>query len=192
MDLYTAASIGYNGSMNADRSSTGQSRLAWDWAGAWTGVFVANLAVPVLFGFNVVGKEGVYGLIGALAVLFWIGFAICLFRFRIGRSLVLGGVAIAIFQVFPILQIICGALGLTVWDQIGGHGFFSSDGVDDARRGWQHDPNIASFVVVLVAAHPLMVLAVMFGAYARWHYGDRPIWFTHRTDPDTEPEPVAE
>lgn len=152
-----------------------QSRLAWDWAAAWTGVFVANLPVPALLALMVVGSEGgVWGLFGGLAVLYWIGFALCLFRFRVGRSLVWGGVALAVCQLLPVLQIGCGCFGLGMWDELGGQSFFSDDGWDHTRTGWQNDPNIAAFAVVFFTAHPLLVLAVVIGAVIRWFRGDRP------------------
>jgi len=170
-----------------------QSRFAWDWAGAWTGVFIANLTVPVLFGLMVVGPEGgALGLFGALAVPYWIGFILCGFRFRVGRSLVWGGGILAVSQVLPILQIVCGAFGLGMWDEIGGHSFFSDERWDHTQSGWQNDPNVGALVVTFFSAHPLLVLAVLIGATVRWYRGDRPIWFTRRADPDAELEPTTE
>jgi hypothetical protein len=175
--------VGYNRVM----SDTPPPRFAWDWVGWWTLVFVGNLPVPMLFGLSIVGVEGGgWGLFGGLAVLYWVGFALCLFRFRIGRSLVWGGGAVALTQVFPVVQLFSGAFGLGMWDEIGGQSFFSSEGFDATRPGWQNDPNIAALCIVFFSAHPLLLLAVLIGATIRWVRGDRPLWFTRRTDPDAD------
>ena len=118
-------------------------RFAWDWAGWWTLVFAANMPVPVFLGLMAVGSDGgAWGLFGGLVVLYWIGFALCLFRFRVGRSLVLGGVIVALSQLVPIMHVFCGSFGLTMWDEIGGQSFFSDEGWDHTRNGWQDDPNV--------------------------------------------------
>lgn len=175
--------------MNDLTPSTSPPRFAWDWVGLWTLVFVGNLPIPVLFGQGVVGEGGMCGLFGALAVLYWIGFALCLFRFRVGRSLVVGGVFIAATQLLPILHILCGSFGLMMWEAIGGGRFFSDDGFEASGSGWQTDRNMAAVIIVFFTAHPLLVVAVLIGVVIRHVAGDRPIWFARRGDPDAEPDP---
>jgi hypothetical protein len=158
-------------------------QFAWDWAGWWTLVFVGNLPMPVALGFSVVEREGgAWGLVGALAVLFWVGFALCLFRFRVGRSLVWGGVVFAVCQFFLVIHLFCGAFGMGLWENMGGQSFFSSEGWDHTRTGWQNDPNIAAFCIVLFSAHPLLLLAIVIGLAIRWCRGDYPLWFNRPAD----------
>lgn len=173
--------------MGAERTNDWQSRFDWGWAVLWTLVFVANLPVPVLCAGMFVAPDGWFGLCGGLAVLFWVGFALCLFRFRVGRSLVWGGGIIALSQMFPVLQLFCGAFGLGMWETIGGQRLLRDEDFHGPEPGWQGDQNIAALTVVFFTAHPLLVIAVLIGAFARWVGGDRPIWFTRRPDSDAEP-----
>ena len=161
-------------------------RFAWDWALAWVGVFAFNLPIPLLFGVCVVGEGGLFGLVGALAVIFWFGFALCLFRFRVGRSLVAGGGVVAVTQFLPLLHLICGMFGMYMWEAIGGTPLpaFDSDEAVPTDTGWQHDPNLAAFLIVFFTTHPLIVAALVLGAGVRAMYGDRPIWANTPADPD--------
>jgi hypothetical protein len=160
-------------------------RFAWDWAGWWTLVFVGNLPLPLLFGWGVVGSGGLFGLFGALAVMFWVGFALCLFRYWVGRSLVAGGAVVAVTQGVPILHIACGLFGEWVWLRMGGRPLMLAD-TPQGFGGWRGDPNVAALVVVFCTAHPLLVCTVLMGAVVRWFRGDRPIWFTRKPDPDAD------
>ncbi|MCU0705157.1 MAG: hypothetical protein MUF18_14385 [Fimbriiglobus sp.] len=155
-------------------------RLAWDWVGWWTLVFALNLPVPVMGADLFVRPDGWLGLVGGLAVLFWLGFALCLFRFRVSRSLVWGGAVVAVTQFLPVIQFVCGAIGLDLWEVIGGQALLDGSRDDTRMPGWRGDRNLGAFAVVLFTAHPMFVIAVLIGAAVRWVRGDRPIWFRRR------------
>jgi hypothetical protein len=168
-------------------SDTPPSRFAWDWAGGWTLVFAGNLVLPLMLASGNVSRNGWFGLVGGLAVLFWIGFAVCLYRFRVSRSLVTGGALVAFSQFIPILHPVCGVFAMKVWEDVGGAEIEPRDEISPGRLG-----PLGAFVVVLLTAQPLVALSVLLGTFVRWRYGDTPLWSNSRTDPDAEPTAVAD
>ncbi len=149
------------------------SRLDWLWA--WVIVFFANLPIPLVFARSAVGDAGMHGVIGGLLVLFWIGFALCLFRFRVGRSLVIGGAAVALWQVCPVFHYVAGVTAVFVWGWVRGSGVTTGSA-----------DNIDGFAIVMLASPPLWALAVLLGTAYRWAKRDTPLW-SNRTEPDAEP-----
>lgn len=166
-------------------SDTPSQRFAWDWAGWWTLVFLANLPVPLLFSWGVVRNGCGYGLFGAVAMLFLLGATACGLRWRVGRSLCWGGAVVAATQCLPLLQIYAGYFAITLWDEISGVSSFSESITAQGGGGWElMRANFGVCAVVFLTALPFMFLAILLGAGIRSSRGDRPIWFARRTDPD--------
>ncbi|MEO2089645.1 MAG: hypothetical protein ABGY75_09140 [Gemmataceae bacterium] len=171
---------------DAPPDPTPPSRIDREMAKLWTGVFLANLPIPVLMAYGTTSGSGVAGLIAALAVLYWVGFILCAGRFCVGRSLVQGGIVVAVSQFFPVLQALSGMFALVVWKSATGYPLWVF-----------HDPNCSNdqpalyalgvFVVVLLTAQPLWIIAILTGAFFRWHLRDTPIWFHSSAEPSENP-----
>ena len=153
-------------------------RFAWDWVGWWTLVFVGNLPVPLMFGLWATSKAGVWGMVGALAVLYWIGFALCLFRFRVSRSLVWGALVLAVMQFFPLLQFLAGTAALKLTETVCGRL------PDRELPATPVESELEAFVAVFLSAQPLWIIAILIGAFIRRRRGDHPIWSNRPADPD--------
>lgn len=166
------------------------SRFDWTWAGYWTLVFLANLPVPAFLAIGILPSIGLLGLAAGLVVLYWVGLMVCGCRFRVGRSLVWGGIATAVSQFLPILQFACGMLGLLVWRWTSGCelGSFDNVGEDDGRDLGSPIDGVGAFVVVLLTAQPMWVVAILTGALFRSWAGDTPIWSHPPADPDADPD----
>jgi hypothetical protein len=175
---------------DAPPDPTPPSRFDWEMTKLWTLVFLGNLPVPVWFATGVSSGNGVVGLIAGLAVLYWVGLVLCAGRFRVGRSLVQGGTAVALSQFIPLLQISCGALAIGIWEEMSGFslwGYGSRSNANDQPALY----NLGMFVVVLMTAQPMWIIAVLLGAFFRWHLGDTPIWFHSSADPDPTENPAS-
>jgi hypothetical protein len=163
-------------------------RFDWYRVRWWTFVFVANLPVPLLASWGAVLEGGGVGLFGGLAILYLLGATVCALRWPIGRSLVQGGIVVALTQLFPMLQVGCGVLAVFIWDAIIGSSAVDSDLIADNSSCWGLvKGNFKVCVLVFLTAQPLMVLSIVIGAWFRYIRGESPIWFTRRTDPDAEP-----
>lgn len=153
-------------------------QFAWDWAGWWTCVFGANLPVPLIFGLWATSKVGTWGMVGALVVLYWIGFALCLFRFRVSRSLVCGALVLAVLQFVPLLQFLAGAAALKFTETVCGRA------PDRELPATQVESDLEAFVAVFLSAQPLWIIAILIGTCIRHWNGDYPLWSARRADPD--------
>lgn len=166
------------------------SRFDRDQAKLWSSVFLANLPIPVLMAHGATSGRGIAGLIAALAVLYWAGLVLCAGRFRVGRSLVQGGVVVALSQFFPVLQALSGMFALVIWKSATGYPLWVF-----------HDPNCSNdqpaiynlgvFTVVLLTAQPLWIIAILTGAFFRWQIVDTPIWRNPSADPDLSENPAS-
>lgn len=82
------------------------------WMIAWTVVYGANLIVPLMFALGTVQGSGTLGMVLAMFVMWLVSLMICA-RARPVRSwLMAGGIAVAISQFMPILQIMAGMMGV--------------------------------------------------------------------------------
>jgi hypothetical protein len=86
---------------------------------AWGGVFMFNILVPAFFGWLSTTESGRTGMVIAVVVQLCAGFWVCAKVRTIGLYLVIGGFAVALSQVFPILQFIAGAVALGIGRVLG-------------------------------------------------------------------------
>jgi hypothetical protein len=162
-------------------------RFAWDWVGWWTLVFVANLPAVVVFGGGVARAGGAAGMASGLAMLYLLGAMVCGVRWRVGRSLVWGGLIVAATQLVPVLQI--GSMLVAVWtgDALMGAKRYGTCINTEGADAWGLAlANCRVCGVAIFAAQPQIVLALFLGTAVRRYRGDHPIWSTPRTDPDAD------
>jgi hypothetical protein len=80
----------------------------------WFAVFVFNMTFPLSVAWTMTPKSGRTGIGVAAVALATAGCWICAKARTIGRYLVIGGILIGLTQVFPVLQIIAGVVGMAV------------------------------------------------------------------------------
>lgn len=148
---------------------TQPARFDWVWAGAWTLVFVGNLPVPLILGWVATRCGGRVGLVGGLAVVYWVGLALNGWRFRTGRPLTLGGVWVAALQILPVLQVGSGYLAGWGWSRVSGVEL-GTPAPDGGSLLLTH--NVGAFLVVLATALPLGTVAVLVDTFERWLRGE--------------------
>ena len=86
---------------------------------AWTAVFLLDLPIPLLFGWDLTEHHGALGMFAALIVSGVCGGWICVLKPKFGLPLVVGGAVAALSQVFPLLQIIAGAIAIVIGEALG-------------------------------------------------------------------------
>lgn len=124
---------------------------------AWVGVFLLNLCMPVFFGSLVTERGGRSGMFAGVALLFVIGYRLCTSAQRIGRTLVVGGVAVGLMQVFPAVQMMAGIVGFCAVSTLQLEG----PDPDDVMLRVRSDSS--GFVLTIVTGGLLMAAAFVAG-----------------------------
>jgi hypothetical protein len=136
----------------ADEPPTGATRPGFAWQVAWFWVFGANLVVPLIYGLEVTRTGGRWGMWIAVAFTWLCGHLAC-GRRPLGAIFVIGGVVVALSQLFPMLQFFCGAFSLEVVSKLG----LGVTGLTEVRT------EFAGFVTTMLTASQLMFVAVVCG-----------------------------
>jgi hypothetical protein len=119
----------------------------------WTAVFLLNMAVPLLFGWNMTAKHGRIGMFAAAVLLLFLGGWVCVVREKLGRALVRGGVGIGLGQLLPVLQVMAGLAAMDVGHllrQVKGDDILSEPG---------------GFIMTIVTGGLLMCAAFVLGLF---------------------------
>ncbi|HWB09567.1 MAG TPA: hypothetical protein VG826_10095 [Pirellulales bacterium] len=140
---------------NADRSREdpqgGAKRLYF----GWLAVFALNLIFPLLMAWGMTAPDGRIGMLLAIIVLLALGFWICASARQVGFALVVGGVAVALSQIFPILQMMAGILGFALTKAIGAAP--TPDGI--AHDGLPDVETLAAGFVITMTTGGLLIAA---------------------------------
>lgn len=137
----------------------------------WTAVLLFNLIVPTLFAWSMTSNEAKIGAAIAVLVIAAGGFFFC-FKQPLPMLLAIrGGILVALSQVFPILQILCGALAIQAWTLIGS--------IRDSSFQEMLSTATAGFLVTLVTGLLLIAASLMAGLVMRWVTPER--WWIVQT-----------
>jgi hypothetical protein len=79
----------------------------------WFIVFALNVLMPLFLGWGATQQAGRIGMFTATILLFAAGCWLCAYAPRVAKALVVGGVAIGLLQIMPILQFMAGLF--VVW-----------------------------------------------------------------------------
>ncbi|HJZ93852.1 MAG TPA: hypothetical protein VKE40_23465 [Gemmataceae bacterium] len=124
----------------------------------WSGVFAANLVVPLFLGLQATSSGGATGMACAILVCWVAGLAFCVQGGRLGSVLIRGGRRVALCQFLLMPHIAAGFFALWFW----------TDMIDQPplpKGGpWAE---MGGFVVTLLTALPLVIAAILFGGGAR-------------------------
>jgi large-conductance mechanosensitive channel len=144
-----------------DRGTSSRRARAWTF-GAWIFVCAINLAVPLLFSATLIEAHGKIGMMLAIVSFFFCGCCLCAFQRDLALAVIIGGVFVALTQLFPILHIVAGWIGVAVGDALGLADFGSGD----------KSPRLLSefggFVVTLITGGILMAVATGIGLAIQW------------------------
>lgn len=150
-------------------------RFDWTLAKKWAIVFAVNLIVPLLLGISTITPSGRFGMYAAFAVVYWVGLSVCGSRFRVGRSLVVGGAVLSVSQFYPVPQVLFAVFADGTWKLFGGRT------IVDVEGAWENgasaiENTLGAFLVVLFASWWMCLLAILLGACIRYYREDFPLW----------------
>ena len=124
----------------------------------WSVIFAANTIVPLMFGLELTVKHGRVG-VGIASLLLWAGGAIlCCWRSSIMWQVILGALITALSQLFPILQIIAGCIGLSAAARLG-----QAETGGDGQLLDQVTSEVGGFIVTVIAGGVLLAGAAIAG-----------------------------
>jgi hypothetical protein len=85
----------------------------------WPMVFLANLPVPLLFGWGVCDWSGRIGMFAAIGLLYVLGREICRRVRGLDLIMICGGVLVALSQVYPMIHIFSAGLAFRTAERLG-------------------------------------------------------------------------
>jgi MFS family permease len=139
------------------------SRRARAWTyGAWIFVCAINMAVPLLFSATLTEEHGRLGMLLAVVSFFFCGCFLCAFQRGLALAVIIGGVIVALTQLFPILHIVAGWIGMAVGDALG----LADFGTGDQSPRLLNE--LGGFVVTLITGGILMAIATGIGLAIQW------------------------
>ncbi len=146
---------------------------------AWIVVFGFNLVVPLLFAWSMTEKNGRIGMTVAVIVLLAAGFWICAKARIVGRDLIKGGILVGLAQLFPILHIISGMVGMIVGQRL------QLTNMDNETGPIRVNSELGGFIAALVTGTILMAMSLGTGFLIR-HLIVTP-WGNLGADPRVDP-----
>ncbi len=129
---------------------------------AWVFIFAINMAIPLLFGASMTEQHGRLGMSVAALLLLVFGSFICAANRKLAVALLAGGALVALTQLFPILHIIAGMIGMSVGQALG-HATLDTD--DDPSR---ITSELGGFIVTIVTGGILMAGSLFIGVVLRF------------------------
>jgi hypothetical protein len=129
---------------------------------AWVFVFAINMAIPLLFGTSMTEQHGRLGMSVAALLLLVVGCYICFADRKLAVALLAGGAVVALTQLFPILHIIAGTIGMSAGQALG-HATIDSD---DAPA--RITSEFGGFIVTFVTGGILMSGSLLVGVLLRF------------------------
>lgn len=121
---------------------------------AWSCLFLANLAVPLLMGLGETQLDGRTGMYAGILACWAIGAIVCFTSATIGTALYWGAVFVAILQFIPFLQIYAGIYGVGIGSQ------FNSVPHHEYQR---LDTWMSGLIATMITGGILQLAALAFG-----------------------------
>lgn len=126
----------------------------------WTAVLLFNLIVPTLFAWSMTNTEAKLGAAFAVLVVAAAGYFFCFQQPWPMLIAIRGGILVALTQVFPILQIVCGSLALQAWMLLGA--------MQNSSFQEMLSSIPAGFLVTLLTGLLLIASSFIAGLLMRW------------------------
>jgi hypothetical protein len=128
----------------------------------WTLVFVLNLIVPLFFGWMLTADSGRFGMAAGIGLLWYLGYRACGQNDWWGRALVRGGFLVALTQLFPLLQIWAGVVGVGIASALG------PLVMADTHIGGTIHTGLGGLIATVLTGLSLMGVAAFCGAITVW------------------------
>jgi len=134
-------------------------RGPWLLAIEWTAVLMFNMIVPVLLGWSMTNSQAKMGSAIAVALVATLGYYACV-RFPTPMLLTIrGGMVVAVSQVFPVLQVLCGALAI--------HGLIVVGWIQESSFREMLSFVFSGFMVTLLTGLFLLATSLVIGLFLR-------------------------
>ena len=127
----------------------------------WFFVFAANLIVPLFFGLGMTNEGGRWGMATALSLIWFFGHMCCSRSKEMGCILVVGGLLVAITQIFPMLHIVAGMTSLGIIAKL------NLAEVENSTRYPILRTELSGFIATLLTSIQLLVAACIGGVVLR-------------------------
>lgn len=139
-------------------------RLLTKWRSIdWTFVFVLNLILPVLLGWQITNSSAKFGAAIVTSVFYAIGLWACVRLPRYFVAIAKGGLFIAVFQFVPILHIVFGSIAMGVAELMG-HVTPDPFDLQNDTTGTVNSIT-GGMIVTLLTGTPLIFIAVAVGLW---------------------------
>lgn len=132
----------------------------------WLAVFALNLIVPGWLGWRFTEQGGRMGMLLGATLVLAIGCCVCVCARQIGFSLVVGGAAVALSQVLPLLQLLAGVASCALAEAAGL--YFS---VDDTHPAAVVGGELGGFVITITTGASLIAAPLAAGLLALRAFG---------------------
>lgn len=124
---------------------------------AWPFVFVANMILPMLFGWDLLEKAGFAGVLCATLTLLILGWVLIAVGPSVGKRLIVGSIFMALLQFFPVLHIILGVIAFEVTAYLG-----QATEMNDLQSA-SIDTELGGFIITAMVGLGLLVTAAGMG-----------------------------
>ena len=118
----------------------------------WTLVFLANLRVPLLFGWGLTDWGGRIGMFAAIGPLYLVGRESCARVRGMNSVIIWGGMLVALSQVYPMVHVFAG-----------GFAFRTAGNLGLMTNEWDVDGALAGCIVTLLTGVVLFAIAAVAG-----------------------------
>jgi hypothetical protein len=130
---------------------------------AWVLVFLGNLIVPLLCGWQMTGSGGHVGIVLAIVPMWCLGHYVVDSYRTVRGPLLAGGLCVGLSQVVPVIQVIAGLVGVGIASRM----FHDAPPGQDPDIGLTHLTEPGAFVATLVTGALLLVAAAVLGLLLR-------------------------
>jgi hypothetical protein len=123
----------------------------------WPFVFMANMILPMLFGWDLLDKAGSIGVLCATLALLIPGWLLIAIWPTAGKRLIVGAILVALLQFFPVLHIILGVIAFEVTAYLG-----QATEMNDLQSA-SIDTEFGGFIITMLVGSGLLVIAIGMG-----------------------------
>ncbi len=121
----------------------------------WTAVYLLNLVIPSFLAWTMTTAPARIGALGAIVILLAVGYCLCQVRPLWMLVTIRGSFLVAISQIFPILQIMCGALAIRSLIFIGW--------IEEANFREMLGTTASGFIVTMLTGGSLLLISAVLG-----------------------------
>jgi len=123
----------------------------------WPFIFMANMILPMLFGWDLLDKAGSIGVLCATLALLIPGWLLIAIWPAAGKRLIVGAILMTLLQFFPVLHIILGVVAFEVTAYLG-----QATEMNDLQSA-SIDTELGGFIITMLVGSGLLAIATGMG-----------------------------